>query len=825
MACRKAWNREILTQNLTSSFITKKLKVRRENLLFERERSLMPATQPFVEVEKNVRQLRARIGEARTEIGKCRQRQTAVNATPSAVFAVQANTTNQLEGRIERSRQVYEIETQVKAQEVDIAFYEHCIGLYLRDGGAEVERRQFVRACPYSGCTGFLSTAWKCGLCDNWACPDCHEGKGKVKDGPHTCNPDSVATARLLEKDSRPCPKCASVIFKIDGCFAADTPVLTWDAKTVPSQNIKKGDVLIGDDGSPRTVTDVCTGEDIMYRVTQTTGESYVVNSHHKLALKFCGDGAISADHKLKWFDRENLASRTKNFPSRAEAEAFRASLALDEPVEIIVADFVKLPESTRKHLMGYKSTGINWPGRNVGLDPYLMGLWLGDGFSNGTDFASDDPEIQQYLYTWCTEHDAELVHTAEYRFRIRRRGSHWKAVAVGQGACTGCAKHPAWICQQGLVMSNRPLARSAEHPFKKWTDHYNLTNNKHIPDDYLLNDRSSRLALLAGLIDTDGHVSNDGKRVSIIQSKEPIAKQIALLSRSLGFTTSLRVVQRNNVQVPNTTDRKDYGSHFIINISGENLGDVPTRIARKRCTGSTPNKDWLRTSINVEKIGRGTYYGWSVTGNHRFVGPDLTVLRNCDQMWCTQCHTAFSWRRGTIETHQVHNPHYYEWMRARGGMPRAPGDVPCGGLPSLRDLTRNHNWPTTETATLHGIHRQHNHIHHVVLGQYAVNAVQDNRDLRIKFMIKDFTDEVFKKKLQQREKARQKKTEIRQVLEMYQAVTIDLFQSLLQHKDPSVTVQEFAQLREHTNEELRKVSKRYTNCSVPLIREDYSLY
>jgi 16S rRNA C1402 N4-methylase RsmH len=91
--------------------------------------------------------------------------------------------------------------------------------------------------------------------------------------------------------------------------------------------------------------------------------------------------------------------------------------------------------------------------------------------------------------------------------------------------------------------------------------------------------------------------------------------------------------------------------------------------------------------------------------------------------------------------------------------------------------------------------------------------------------MIKDFTDEVFKKKLQQREKARQKKTEIRQVLEMYQAVTIDLFQSLMQHKDPASTMREFAQLREHTNEELRKVSKRYTNCSVPLIREDYSLY
>lgn len=820
MSCRKAWSREILCLNLTLNFVSKKLKARRENLLSERERSLMPETQPFVEVEKQVRKYRVCITDTRTEAIKLRQKQAALNATPSAVFTVQANLTNQLDGRIERTRQIYEIEKQIKACDIDVAFYDQCAALYQRDGGAEVARKQFVRACPSTGCPGFLSTAWKCGLCENWACPDCHEGKGKQKDAPHTCNPDSVATARLLEKDSRPCPKCASVIFKIDGCFATDTPVLTWDGKTVLSQNVKKGDVLIGDDGAPRTVTDVCTGADMMYRVSQTTGQDYVVNSHHKLVLKFCGDGNISADNKLKWFDRENLTTHAKNFSSRAEAETFRASLKLPGPIEIMVEDFVKLPESTRKHLMGFKSTGINWPVRSVGLDPYLMGLWLGDGFSNGTDFASDDPEIQQYLYEWCAEHDAELVHTDAYRFRIRRRGSHWKAVAVGQGDCSGCVKHPAWICQQDISVSTGPLARSDEHPFKKWIDHYNLTNNKHIPGDYLLNDRPNRLALLAGLIDTDGHVANDGKRVSIIQSKEPIAKQIELLSRSLGFTTSLRVVERKNVQVPNTTERKDYGSHYIINISGEHLADVPTRIARKRCAESTPNKDWLRTSIKVVEIGRGAYYGWSVTGNHRFVGPDLTVLRNCDQMWCTQCHTAFSWRRGTIEAGGVHNPHYYDYMRARGNLPRAAGDVPCGGMPVLGVVMRLAN-----NQTIAQIHRFYAHIQHVVLNRYVVDVVEDNRDLRIKFMIKDFTDEVFKKKLQQREKARQKKTEIRQILEMYQTVTIDLFQSFLQHKTVETLLQEFEQLKAHTNEELRKVSKRYTNCTVPLIRDDYSVY
>lgn len=52
--------------------------------------------------------------------------------------------------------------------------------------------------------------------------------------------------------------------------------------------------------------------------------------------------------------------------------------------------------------------------------------------------------------------------------------------------------------------------------------------------------------------------------------------------------------------------------------------------------------------------------------------------IDGCDQMWCTMCHTAFSWRRGTIET-RIHNPHYYEWLRNGGELPRNDGDYECG--------------------------------------------------------------------------------------------------------------------------------------------------
>ena len=37
--------------------------------------------------------------------------------------------------------------------------------------------------------------------------------------------------------------------------------------------------------------------------------------------------------------------------------------------------------------------------------------------------------------------------------------------------------------------------------------------------------------------------------------------------------------------------------------------------------------------------------------------------INGCDQMWCINCNTAFSWTRGTIEQGRIHNPHYFDWL------------------------------------------------------------------------------------------------------------------------------------------------------------------
>jgi hypothetical protein len=172
--CGKEWTRQYVTKTFTKTFVSKEYKNHRESILFDQERALLPATQPLVE-----------------NILKCER----------------------IDNEIRRIEDV-----ELRAINVRISALRNERSALSRNTTTTTERTTFVKACPDPECRGFLSSQWKCGICEKWACSDCHEIKGLSRDCEHTCNPDIVATVALLANDTKSCPSCGEGIHKLEGC-------------------------------------------------------------------------------------------------------------------------------------------------------------------------------------------------------------------------------------------------------------------------------------------------------------------------------------------------------------------------------------------------------------------------------------------------------------------------------------------------------------------------------------------------------------------------------------------------------------------------------
>jgi len=193
--------------------------------------------------------------------------------------------------------------------------------------------------------------------------------------------------------------------------------------------------------------------------------------------------------------------------------------------------------------------------------------------------------------------------------------------------------------------------------------------------------------------------------------------------------------------------------------------------------------------------------------------GTMIQKLSGCAQMWCPDCHTAFDWRTGHVETGRIHNPHYMEFKRGRISS-REHADIPCGGIPSFRELRQ-----VEASDDILRFANVLSMLDREIIYRYGDNYDGDNQYLRVAYMLNELEEAPFKKELQRRDKQRERFRDITNIYRMVIDTGGDLLRQYVIDRDRVDEIIDIAiKLVEYANEVIMTIQKRYNCVSPPII-------
>lgn len=284
---------------------------------------------------------------------------------------------------------------------------------------------------------------------------------------------------------------------------------------------LRVGDQVFGSDGMPTRVVALGQEDNANYRVTFSHGLTVRCHGEHLWPVHEAGRTGLL-------FVRE-----TQSLPGRG----------------IMMADSKRGVPCLRARFTSPAPVSFCYPSRDLLIAPYVLGAWLGDGSENKA----------------CITHaptDEEVIRAIEACGYTRGRAWAHKTTGVITTSFAPMGIKPGLPgCR--LIQEIKTLG---------------LFKNKHIPDDYLACSVTQRLELLAGLIDTDGHVAKKTGRVRFCNANKRLIDDVARLVRGLGFRASV-----SETQPPTDKTSGIIGKRVTYQVGFNPSILVPCRLPRKK--------------------------------------------------------------------------------------------------------------------------------------------------------------------------------------------------------------------------------------------------
>lgn len=325
--------------------------------------------------------------------------------------------------------------------------------------------------------------------------------------------------------------------------LSLDTPLPTPNGWTTMGE-VAVGDYLLGADGLP----------------TRVVAATEVMLGRPCYEVEFSDGTVIVADAEHQWLtdtraSRKSAQAASVGYNRTKNQRTFAAVRTTQE-----IADTLRCP--TRDRRLNHSvpnAKPVQGPDRDLLVPPYTLGAWLGDGTSASAQITVADPEIimrieaegiearhssvAQYRYQLCLPAAAppeardcvvcgkpftpktSQVRTCGQSCGGRARFVSDRVAAPTCGRC-GAPSSGLRLCQQ---------CRNEVGTLQGRLRTIGVLKAKHIPASYLRSSEGQRRALLAGLLDTDGTVTNGGA-VQFAVTDRRLAEDVFELVVSLGY-------------------------------------------------------------------------------------------------------------------------------------------------------------------------------------------------------------------------------------------------------------------------------------------------